>query len=360
MKTLSGETTLYPRLCSQSLLFDAWKIVKQKGSAGGVDGVSLLQFEERLGTNLAILRYYVPLVAKDDLAYLDKILIGHLCDVVSERYSLIPNKKVLHDALNEISFISPDNVLRAESLREELLQHYSCLKAGSKTKSDGNKEVKKAIQQKKLEYRKKEGETTDLVITTPGTYLGASEYGLVMKVAGKKKKVPSVSNLEHICVMCDGVTISSNLVKYCMNHKIGIHFFSWSGMHQGSLMTQRHISTSLWQKQSSMTLASQSRLAAKILQGKMKNQLNLMKYFHKYHKATSKKLCDVYEDAVPRMTECLAKVMDCVDTPEYRTKMMAQEAHCAELYWSYIGDLISDDDVGFEKRIRQGARLCGG
>ena len=34
---------------------------------------------------------------------------------------------------------------------------------------------------------------------------------------------------------------------------------------------------------------------------------------------------------------------------------MAQEAHCAELYWSYIGDLISDDDVGFEKRIRQGA-----
>ena len=143
MKTLSGETTLYPRLCSQSLLFDAWKIVKQKGSAGGVDGVSLLQFEERLGTNLAILRYYVPLVAKDDLAYLDKILIGHLCDVVSERYSLIPNKKVLHDALNEISFISPDNVLRAESLREELLQHYSCLKAGSKTKSDGNKEERR-------------------------------------------------------------------------------------------------------------------------------------------------------------------------------------------------------------------------
>lgn len=303
----------------------------------------------------AILRYYVPLVTKDDLAYLDEILVGHLCDVVTEQYSRIPNKGVLRDALKEISFISPDNVLRAESLRDGLLQHYSNLKAGSKTKSDGNKEVKKAIQQKKLEYRKKEGETTDLVITTPGTYLGASEYGLVMKVAGKKKKVPSVSNLEHICVMCDGVTISSNLVKYCMNHKIGIHFFSWSGMHQGSLMTQRHISTSLWQKQSSMTLASQSRLAAKILQGKMKNQLNLMKYFHKYHKATSKKLCDVYEDAVPRMTECLAKVMDCVDTPEYRTKMMAQEAHCAELYWSYIGDLISDDDVGFEKRIRQGA-----
>lgn len=44
--------SLYSRLCSQSLLFDAWKIVKQKGSAGGVDGVSLLQFEERLGTYL--------------------------------------------------------------------------------------------------------------------------------------------------------------------------------------------------------------------------------------------------------------------------------------------------------------------
>ena len=44
--------SLYSRLCSQSLLFDAWRIVKQKGSVGGVDGVSLLQFEERLGTNL--------------------------------------------------------------------------------------------------------------------------------------------------------------------------------------------------------------------------------------------------------------------------------------------------------------------
>lgn len=51
--SVSGKPTLYSRLCSQSLLFDAWKAVKQKGSAGGVDGVTLLQFEERLGGQLS-------------------------------------------------------------------------------------------------------------------------------------------------------------------------------------------------------------------------------------------------------------------------------------------------------------------
>lgn len=303
----------------------------------------------------AILRYYAPLVSNDDLVFLDKVLVGRLCDVVTEHCKEIPNKSVLRAALNGISFISRDNELRAASLRSELIDHYCSLKDVKKSVSSGDQEVRKAIRQRKLEYRKKEGETTDLVITTPGTFLGAGEYGLVLKIAGKKKKIPSVSNLEHICIMCDGVSLSSNLVKYCVDHKIGLHFFTWAGMHLGSLMTQRYISTSLWQKQSSMTLSLQSRLASAILQGKMKNQLNLIKYFHKYHKATSGTLCNVYDDVLPKVQECVTKVRTFVDDPDYRSKMMGQEALCAELYWSYIRELISDDNVNFERRTRQGA-----
>ncbi|MCC8142636.1 MAG: CRISPR-associated endonuclease Cas1, partial [Tannerellaceae bacterium] len=45
-------SALYKQLCRQSILYNAWKIVKKKNSAGGIDGCSITLFEENLKGNL--------------------------------------------------------------------------------------------------------------------------------------------------------------------------------------------------------------------------------------------------------------------------------------------------------------------
>lgn len=37
---------MYERLCHENLLYEAWRIVKNKNSSVGIDGVSIAEFEE--------------------------------------------------------------------------------------------------------------------------------------------------------------------------------------------------------------------------------------------------------------------------------------------------------------------------
>lgn len=44
--------TMFEKLCSERTIMNAWKHVKSKGSAGGIDGLSLTTFETDLGNNI--------------------------------------------------------------------------------------------------------------------------------------------------------------------------------------------------------------------------------------------------------------------------------------------------------------------
>jgi len=48
--------SLFSTLCLPATLLSSWKTVKSKNSAGGVDGLSVEQFEEKLADNLEVLR----------------------------------------------------------------------------------------------------------------------------------------------------------------------------------------------------------------------------------------------------------------------------------------------------------------
>lgn len=43
-------TTLFQTLCTPTFLFEAWKHVKSKNAAGGIDGLSIAAFEDKLET----------------------------------------------------------------------------------------------------------------------------------------------------------------------------------------------------------------------------------------------------------------------------------------------------------------------
>lgn len=310
--------------------------------------------EKGLDAMRGILNYYVPLLPQNYLVELDDALLNHLRKVIQEQWRDIPNKSALSAALKDISFFSEQYVMKKGQLKSELVNDY--LSACSEvTKLKNELKNKKLIAKRKKQYRQKENENSELIISSYGTFIGVSNKGIVLKIMGKKHPLSTTANLQHITVLCDGVSISSNALSYCMQKHIGIDFFSATGKHTGSFLSMPFIHTSLWMKQAALPLEVRSRLAVNIITGKLRNQMNLVKYFHKYHKDTSEDLKQKYSEMLPRFKELLKEIKVLAGKDDYAARLIYLEAKGAELYWGYIKELVKDDDVGFTSRVRHGA-----
>lgn len=140
-----------------------------------------------------------------------------------------------------------------------------------------------------------------------------------------------------------------------MQNGIGIDYFSRTGKHLGSFISTRYMHVSLWEKQCALSVERKSILAVRIIRGKLKNQINLIKYFHKYHKGVSNALIDRYGEIMPVFKRILLDLKQLEGHEDYVVRLVQYEAKGAELYWSYLKELIRDDGVCFEHRERHGA-----
>lgn len=99
------------------------------------------------------------------------------------------------------------------------------------------------------------------------------------------------------------------------------------------------------------------KLATQIIIGKLKNQLNLIKYYHKYHKdILGGKLSEKYVEVVLKIDKLIEKAKNYSQRNEkYTAELMAIESQAAIAYWSYIRVLTADDGIDFIRREHQGA-----
>lgn len=310
--------------------------------------------EKGLDALKGIQNYYAPLLPQPRLKELDETLLCHLKKLIQEHWQDIPNKSALLAGLREIPFFAEENIIQKNRLKTELLNLY--LQAQSeKAQKENERKNKKLIAQRKKEYRQKENEASELIISGYGTSIGVSNKGITLKTMGKKRALPTTANLQHITVLSDGVSISSNALAYCMQKRIGIDFFNSTGKHTGSFLSAAFLHTSLWNKQANLPPESKSRLAAGIINGKVRNQMNLVKYFHKYHKDTSDTLKQKYAEIMPKLKALVAEVKALAGNANYAAGLISLEAQAAELYWGYIRELIQDDGANFTHRERHGA-----
>jgi len=301
-----------------------------------------------------IKRYYAQLLHQDTLLTFDQMLQEKIKTLILEHCSEISNKKTLIESLKKI----PSFSLQAESNQKQFFQDYVSYYSECKK----NKELKlneldnlKLIRKKKLEYQKKEGENSELVISTIGCFIGKSKQGITVKQNGKNILKKSTASLEHITVFARGVSISSDAIFYCMNQDIPIDFFDQKGQLYASIISPISIENSLWKQQTELTLEQRCYLAKQIISGKIRNQFNLVKYFYKYHKDESS-ISASYAQMCHQSKELLKKISDLkTDEIDYAEKLMGYEAQTAILYWDFIRQLLIDDNIEFEERVRKGA-----
>lgn len=403
---------MFQTLCSPTFLFEAWKTVKDKNASGGIDGISVTVFEDNLETYLReiseslklgkwipepYLRIEIPkkdhekrklglLSVKDKIAQQAiKMLVEPYFEneFVDNSYGYRPNKghykavqrtwseckkkryhfflkldiddyfdTINHDYLAAlVRRIIPDRSRVVFDMTELYLQQKS-LGKGEQT----NRQNKDIIRQRKKEYRKRERENKELLVNTPGCFIGLTSKGVTVKQQGKIIYQQPVGALTHITIASKGITLSSNLIDYCLAHKITIDFFNSSGGHTGSILSNKFLESTLWNKQATCGMEKRNILAAAIILGKLRNQLALVKYFHKYHKKHYPYLDEKFKAFTEFFHSFQATLKSkCYDKEVLITYLTGNEAQGAIYYWNYIRSLLSDDHIGFEKRVRRGA-----
>lgn len=302
-----------------------------------------------------ISNYYGKLLPQEDLEYFDSILQNRLITIIRENLQVFGNKTNLQFALGTLGFLSLQYQQKKKQHTTEIIAEFVGEKSKDKQDSDAKKN-KKLIQERKKEYRKFETATSGLLINKPGMFIGLTSRGVTISQKGKVVAQHHPDNLSQIVITGQGVSMSSNLVSFCMSRKIPIDFFDAQGTHLGSIINAKYIQNTLWTKQAAADETLRNTIALGIIEGKIKNQHTLLKYFNKYHKSHYPQLqskIETVENAV-----CNFKTWKKTAKPsddEFHQKLLGYEAQVAIRYWDYIRELISDDDIGFERREHQGA-----
>lgn len=302
-----------------------------------------------------IKNYYGRLLSQDMLSRIDMVLIDKMRSLVELGHATIGNKKKLSTGLTKVQFLSEKNILDKKTIVQSIVDAYLLAKSKGKDKGVAIERNRRIVSKRKVEYHRREAEGAELLVNTPGTYISVSGGYVIVKKQQKPLSRHSLSTLRHITILTNGVSISSNTIDSCMEHKVPIDFFDPVGKHRASVLSPKYLEASLWECQMSQTLSQRFELGRRIMMGKVRNQLNLIKYFDKYHSRGNESLKVVGAESVVALSEKVnqLKGSDCCD--DYKEKLMAIEAQSAVVYWNYIRNLLSDDGIVFEQRVRQGA-----
>lgn len=303
-----------------------------------------------------ISNYYGMLLPQQDLEYFDSVLQKHLSNVVCQNIKEFPKKSDLFFALSTFTFLSQKYKSTCKQVIAEIISEY----LNEKQKDNiaiNEKKNQSIIQKRKQEYRKKETEMSGLLVNKPGVFVGLNKQGVTISQKGKTISTNLPDNLSQIVITGQGVSMSSNLIGFCMKRRIPIDFFDSQGTHLGSILSSKLMQTSLWSLQANADIKLRNSLALSIISGKIRNQLALVKYYNKYHK-------NHYPELKPKLEQINNNVNNFkiwkneakIKDDDFIQKLVGHEAQVAISYWAYIRELFTDDKVNFEQREHQGAQ----
>lgn len=132
----------------------------------------------------------------------------------------------------------------------------------------------------------------ELIVEGRGFFVGKHQGRL--RVTHEHKTVTEVPliHLDQVIVIDSGVSISSDVVRTCVEEGIPIHFISQSGRAIAGLYSAGLTGTVLTRRAQLMAYedARGVALARSFITGKLENQANLLRYMAKYRKETDQAL----------------------------------------------------------------------
>ncbi|MBI5207151.1 MAG: CRISPR-associated endonuclease Cas1 [Candidatus Firestonebacteria bacterium] len=160
-------------------------------------------------------------------------------------------------------------------------------------------------------------------------------------------------------ILSHAVSVSSDIIKHCIDLKIPIDFLSYNGKPFATIMSPMSWTADIGIAQLEAYKNGKGiNLAKNFVNGKIKNQINLIKYYNKYKKRKNCFSPDEFNNALNTIEKYLSELDDLNIKDEYdtiRNKIFSIEGRSAGIYWNFIKNVLSCN-VEFNGRERKGAK----
>lgn len=197
-----------------------------------------------------------------------------------------------------------------------------------------------------------------LIVDEFGSFIAKKSQRLRVSCQGELRAEAPLMHLETVLVTGRGVSLSSDVVAACAEQGIPIHFLDNRGHPVGSFYSAG-LAATVQTRRAQLAALNDSRgvdVAKAFADGKIRNQVNLLKYMSKYRK---EKQPEVYREVRLLADEVLDHVAElerwkgaCID--EIRGQILSTEGRAAQKYWEAVGALLLVEP-GWPGRRTQGA-----
>lgn len=220
-------------------------------------------------------------------------------------------------------------------------------------------QVKKTVLREKQRRLRQRLSLAHLVITTPGLSLGKKGNRVVVRQQRQVLYEVLFSGLESITLLAHGTSLSSDLITYCASQGIPVSWLAPSGEVQAHLIGPNSAvaAVQLRQLEASQRMAEAIAIARAVVLGKIKNQINLIKYFGKYARRRHQGFQEHYknfEAAAEKLVAEVAAMPKEGEMGKLRGQLFSIEGRLASHYWDMV-KLLLTGVVDFPGRRRQGA-----
>lgn len=237
---------------------------------------------------------------------------------------------------------------------------HEALKTNNTFKIEGIKKVvDKKISRRRRKYWREQAQSTDLVITTPGCFIGKrGERVIVRKNQQITTEMPAI-RLTGLTVGARGVSLSGDVIELCIEKDIYIHFVDELGRVIAIVAPPTGNSGEISLLQATERNTERGLYLAKMFViGKVKNQFALLKYYHKYRINRENGFGTCLRERQLQMEYLIREIKNLASftTPEtFRQQLMGLEGAFATHYWATIKNLFHNG-ITFNGRMREGAR----
>lgn len=311
-------------------------------------------------TNQGIANYYAKLLEQNELEDLDLFFKEIIKTKTEEFYynNIITNKKKIKQQLENIQFYSLKGKSEKQKTIDEVINNLDASKIKTPDKEKKRQTTpKRLIKKKKKEYQKLEAANHDLIVKTPGVFVGKSNKGVYIKKGKKKLIEMQLKNLENIVITAKGVSLSSDIIRYCSQKNTNILFLEFTGKPYALLHGTNFNNAQIGLAQlNAVNNGKAIAFICSIVRAKIKNQINLIKYNAKYRLSIDEEFEESYNSSILRMKKNLheLKNMNHEDYENEKNRLFTIEGRAAAVYWQMV-EKILDEYTIFEGRKHQRA-----
>lgn len=254
---------------------------------------------------------------------------------LTRRFLKTTDKQTIADTLSAVNF--PYN-LDKTAKKAKIISYYKDAKLHTV------KSVQNTLESKKHEYLKTFLQSSVIHITTPFYFLALSQGKFVLKDKGVIKHKFPVNQISQIIINAQ-ISLSSAVIKECAKRKISINFIDEkTNLSYATLFTANSaISKTAVSQISLLKTKKPLRIAQQFIIGKLKNQINYLKYLDKYHKNLRSEI-----DTMQAILKLRVPGATSVN------ELLGFEGSGANAYWQAIAKAI-DYKFDFTGRVTQGA-----